>query len=117
MSVVDLLEKHRQAVVTRTVVSIICYLGFLVGSTISAAQQLALESPVTLVTLVLVVAAFIALPRDYVPAVLARKAMGRDEAEFKIGQLRQFQQWGIYLRVAYAIGAIITLLLLPRITA
>jgi hypothetical protein len=108
------LWQHRRGVTLRTAGSAVLYGGFLVTSVLSAVQNLSLEDPLTLVSIGFIVAAFMALPRDYVPVRLLRKASSEEE-EAEVSALRRLERAGLYLRVFYVLGAVVTIPVLPRL--
>ncbi len=114
MSTLADMETHRRLIVRRTSFSLVCYVGFLMASIASAVQFRPLEDPVTLTALALIIGAFLLLPRDYVPALLARKANSDDEVAL-LDMLRRYQLAGLGIRVAYAVGAIVTIVAIPRL--
>ena len=114
MNTLEQLEAHRQNIAKRTAFSVLCYAGFIAASVAAAFQSRPLEDPVTLSAIGFIVGAFLLLPRDYVTALLAKIAT-TDEELGEIDRLRQQQQFGLGIRVAYAIGAIITLVVIPSL--
>ena len=116
MSTLERLEAHRRKTVRNTQLSLACYAGFLVASVISSLQLRPVMHPVTLLAVGFVLAAFFFLPRDYVPAVLAYKAQEPEEAAV-LDFLRRQQRIGLGIRLAYALGAVVTIVLIPRFVA
>jgi hypothetical protein len=108
------IAKHKRTLGSRTVISVIMYSGFFVSNTIAALDHLVLDDPVTLVSLASLVAAFLILPRDYVPAHLSKFAESDEEFE-GLEELEKIQKAGFFIRLIFIAGAIITVLILPQL--
>lgn len=113
MSDVTLLTDHAGKLKLRTTASLFCYVGFVLAALTMAFKQYGLTDPVTLISLGLVVLAFVALPRDYKPVHLMTKDW--DEiAVPHLSQIEQLQKLGFALRVIYGVGALVLIGVLPR---
>lgn len=109
-----ILKKHVGSLRVRSTVSIICFVGFVMAALTMAFQQYALKHPVTMVSLALVVLAFVSLPRDYKPAHLVAKNW-EETALPMLSEMDQLAKLGFALRLVYGVGALFLVGVLPRI--
>ncbi len=107
------LYKHCRSLLLRTLAAVALYAGFLAASIRTALGGYDLKHPVTLASILFIVLTFTALPRDYKPAALMRKAQGEDATPL-LNQINKLERWGMILRVSFLIGAAATLFFLPR---
>ena len=114
MTRLEKILQHKASISKRTTISIVCFIGFFITSLLSAVQDRILEDPVTMAALGLLFASFLVLPRDYVPNYLSKFAETNEEVS-ELDQLRHYQKIGFMIRVVYAIGAAITVVVLPRL--
>ncbi|MBN1947370.1 MAG: hypothetical protein JW797_16995 [Bradymonadales bacterium] len=113
-----LLERHLARLKLRTIASLVLYVAFVLVCALLLVQgrSLALEEGFTFIALGLFVASFLMLPRDYVPASLARE-IDINEYEEPILRMRGYQRIGLMQRITYGLVALILLLLVPWLQA
>ena len=110
----DILKKHVGSLRVRSTVSVVCYVGFVMAALTMAFQQYSLKHPVTMVSLGMILLAFVSLPRDYKPAHLIAKNW-EETALPALSEMDQLQKLGFGLRVVYGVGALFLVGVLPRL--
>ena len=114
MDVLEPLQKQCKTLSMRTASSTGFYVIFQLLALQAARGGYPLEHPVTLGAVLFIVLTFTALPRDYAPTAISQEATGEEILPL-LNQLGTLQRWGVILRVAFSIGAITTIVLVPKL--